>query len=408
MNIPPPSRLTSAKTTTALPVALNRFQKRLVYQLLETEYPSLVAVNKPLFIQLIVKDAAHQEEVKESRLLKTRQRIWKQTGFRWVAEALVGGDLFNLEPDCFVCITSSSTAIKTKCSVSEFADRLKRQLKSHRPVLVGHNLFTDLVYFCQCFFGPLPDRVECFQALVRSLFPVVMDTKYMATHDCGSINPSSSLSEINAALSNTKIPTTSKYHWRYQVKNKMKMQMNPAKAQISVVHPKHKKYSSSQIEHEAGYDSLLTAQIFIKLSAQLRDGGSPKLPTMEPHLEAAVSNRRRHRISSTARQPSVSGATSRESQGDTVDRPQQLRGYKTRFDLLSIDASEDSTDLAPDEPPINMEDQLEAAHKARAGLLIPRRDAEFWNKYGNTLRVFGTQERVCFVGSPAQAARLQK
>lgn len=112
------------------------------------------------------------------------------------------------------------------------------------------------------------------------------------------------------------------------------------------------------MDHEAGYDSLLTAQIFIKLSAQLRDGGASKY----------------YRAASTDRQP----------------RAKQWPSLRTRFDLLERAKTTDTFSSS-----IPAETSPQTKKKVETGQLIPRFDAKFWKIYGNRLRVFGTEERMC-------------
>ncbi|OJJ88427.1 uncharacterized protein ASPGLDRAFT_63316 [Aspergillus glaucus CBS 516.65] len=336
LNIPPPTRMNDPKPTGFFPTTLNRFQKRLVHQLIEAEFPSLVTVGKPAFIQILEFDEAREKAVREQRMRYQEERMMKQTGFRWIAEALAGGDLSNLDQGCFMGVMANSPA-GAGLSLKEFANRLKERLRTHRPVIVGHNLFTDLIYFYRCFFGPLPDRVEDFQAAAHEMFPVLMDTKYMATHDCGSINPISSLSEINDSLLKTSIPKMT-------------------------VHPQHSKYHDQKVDHEAGYDSLLTAQIFIKLSAQLRHGGTSKYLGTAPLTP----------------QP----AESTES-----------TNLRTRFDLLQCEETADTFGSS-----IPAATTPQTRKMVDNGELIPRFDAEFWKAYGNRLRVFGpsvVDSRVC-------------
>lgn len=192
-----------------MPSILNNFQKRLVHQLIEVEYPSLVTISRPDFIQIIDYDEDREKAVREQRMTRAQERAWKQIGFRWIVEALIGGDLSHLDPFCFGSIMNSSTAVELQVSLHEFSYKLQQRLKSHRPVLVGHNLFTDVVYLYRCFLGPLPDKLDQFQAIIHEMFPILMDTKYMATHDCGSIIPKSSLSEINDNLLHIKTPKIS-------------------------------------------------------------------------------------------------------------------------------------------------------------------------------------------------------
>lgn len=391
LNIPPPTRLGVSQSSKSLPSALNRFQKRLVHQLIEVEYPSLVAISRPDFIQIIDYNEERERSVREQRVKKIQERTWKQTGFRWVAEALAGGDLTNLHSGYFIGIMASSAAVEPKYPLNEFSDKLKQRLKEHRPVLVGHNIFSDLIYFCRCFFGPLPSKVEEFQSMAHELFPVLMDTKYMATHNCGSINPRSSLSELNENLAKKAIPKIS-------------------------IHPQHSKYTTQKIDHEAGYDSLLTAQVFIRLSAQLREGGVEPLQQkstkdaqdtsylQQTYREVAPDAYAEGRLQPTSGSAQKAFEQKPRPISTESPKPPMSRVLETRFDLLEIEEAIDEVDS---NIPINDRrlslgptDSVEVMQKAVNGELIPRLGAEFWKVYGNKLRVFGTLERVCVMGAP--------
>jgi poly(A)-specific ribonuclease len=390
LNIPPPTRLGVSQSSKSLPSALNRFQKRLVHQLIEVEYPSLVTISRPDFIQIIDYDEERERSVREQRVTRVRERTWKQTGFRWVAEALAGGDLTNLDSGYFIGIMASSAAVEPKYPLNEFSDKLKQRLKEHRPVLVGHNLFSDLIYFYRCFFGPLPSKVEEFQSMAHELFPVLMDTKYMATHNCGSINPTSSLSELNENLAKKAIPKIS-------------------------IHPQHSKYITQKIEHEAGYDSLLTAQVFIRLSAQLRDGGVdlPQQKSTKGAQDTSNLQQTYQEVASDAyaegRLQTTSGSAQKtfeqKSRPSSTGSPKAptTRVLGTRFDLLEIEEAIDEVDsnIPIDDRRLSLgpTDSVEVMQKAASGELIPRLGAEFWKVYGNKLRVFGTLERVCVMGA---------
>ncbi|PKX99583.1 CAF1 family ribonuclease [Aspergillus novofumigatus IBT 16806] len=390
LNIPPPTRLGVSQSSKSLPSALNRFQKRLVHQLIEVEYPSLVTISRPDFIQIIDYNEERERSVREQRVTRVRERAWKQTGFRWVAEALAGGDLTNLDSGYLIGIMASSAAVESKYPLNEFSDKLKQRLKEHRPVLVGHNLFSDLIYFCRCFFGPLPSKVEEFQSMAHELFPVLMDTKYMATHNCGSINPRSSLSELNENLAKKAIPKIS-------------------------IHPQHSKYTTQKIEHEAGYDSLLTAQVFIRLSAQLR-GGGVDLPQQKSTKGAQDTSNLQQTYQEVASDAYTEGrlqTTSGSAQKtfEQKPRPSSTGSPKapttgvlgTRFDLLEIEEAIDevNSNIPIDDRRLSLgpTDSVEVMEKAANGELIPRLGAEFWKVYGNKLRVFGTLERVCVMGA---------
>lgn len=197
-----------------MPKTLSKMHKMLVYSLIESEYPALAARSHPSFMTIEPSHPERDKKAQEARLEGKKARIQQHVGFRWIVEALVGGDLTGIEDWTFKR-TLDNKAVRpryTPDTPQELSMRVKQRLVEHRPILVGHNIFTDLVYFCRCFFGPLPDTVEEFQVMVHDLFPVIVDTKYLATHDCGSVNPPSSLVELNEDLShlwNPKIGTRS-------------------------------------------------------------------------------------------------------------------------------------------------------------------------------------------------------
>lgn len=383
-------------------MTLNSFQKRLVHQLIEVEYPSLVSIGKPTFVQIIAYNKDRENAIKEERVRRIQQRIQKQTGFRWVAEALAGGDLSDLEPGCFMGIMLNAGSVESKYPLNEFAERLKQKLKDHRPVLVGHNLFIDLVYFCRCFLGPLPDSVGDFKTMIHDLFPMLMDTKYLATHDCGSITPKSSLPEINDKLSSVKIPQISK-----QAIGPSLRILKDRLTFGSEIHPHHSKYNNRKIEHEAGYDSLLTAQIFVKLSAQLRDGGISK-HTVEKGEYTVSSGGPDLTVPHTKRRSGAVPPEPKPAGQRTQKQYAKVRGLRTRFDLLEVQEPDEVTEHSPEEAKVSLQDDgsEEIALKVKRGELIPRLDAEFWKVYGNRLRVFGTVERVCIISrEPPRVAR---
>ncbi|RAQ73492.1 CAF1 family ribonuclease [Aspergillus flavus] len=367
LNIPPPRRYTASPKPKIMPSVLNNFQKRLVHQLIEVEYPSLVTISRPAFIQVIDYDEDREKAIQEQRMARARERVWKQIGFRWIVEALSGGDLSHLDPFCFGSIMNSSTVVEPQVSLHGFSEKLQQRLRTHRPVLVGHNLFTDVVYLYRCFFGPLPDKLEEFQAIVHHMFPILMDTKYMATHDCGSITPKSSLSEINDNLLHIKTPKIS-------------------------VHEQHSKYNSQRIDHEAGYDSLLTAQIFIKLSAQLRDGGISKFP--DPVELKGQSDTMGLNNTTLAVPESLKGSVEKESAArkKPLKTPTSTK-LGTRFDALDVEEINDRVESMALKSR-KSSSSVDVTRKVANGELIPRYGAEFWKVYGNKLRVFGTEERV--------------
>jgi poly(A)-specific ribonuclease len=109
---------------------------------------------------------------------------------------MVGGDLSGLDPNDFLTYVEGRQE-----EVVEEVKALKALLENKRTVLVGHNIFMDLMYFYKCFFGTLPARVEDFQRIIHNLFPSIIDTKFLATYNLD--NPAmanSSLEQLNVEL----------------------------------------------------------------------------------------------------------------------------------------------------------------------------------------------------------------
>lgn len=185
-----------------LPNDLTKTQKWLVHNLIKAEYPGLKSRGMPTYIQIEQRNGGVMEY--EARIRESNMRVRKHVGFRWIAEALAGGDLSALEPSTFDGFLGDVQ--HPSITAKSLSERLKRRLKENRPILVGHNSFTDMVFFYKCFLGPLPDKVEDFISLIHQTFPLMMDTKYLATQDCDAMNPSSSLEELNKTLAKIKIP----------------------------------------------------------------------------------------------------------------------------------------------------------------------------------------------------------
>ncbi|CBF78697.1 CAF1 family ribonuclease [Aspergillus nidulans FGSC A4] len=152
LKIPPPSRQKETQTLDSVPSILNRFQKRLVHQVVEVEYPDFVTIGRPGFVQIIDYDEKREVAVRDKRVQWCQKRVRKQTGFRWIAEALAWGDLTHLSTNYFPGVRGNTASTEQGKSLQEFVENFKARLKAHRPILVGHNLFTDLVYFFRCFF----------------------------------------------------------------------------------------------------------------------------------------------------------------------------------------------------------------------------------------------------------------
>jgi poly(A)-specific ribonuclease len=184
---------------------LTGFDKKLVHQLLRAEFPGLIASSRSSGMVITQIDHAREKQLAEARARKSNDYINIQIGFRWVAEALCGGSINSIN---LKSLAVDEEGNRTNFDFYESSRRhsdIIRKLEARKPTLVGHNAFGDLIYLYQNFLGDLPDTVEAFGSLVRGMFPIVVDTKYMATHGFGSIT-SSSLDQIVSTLENETQP----------------------------------------------------------------------------------------------------------------------------------------------------------------------------------------------------------
>ena len=180
----------------------------------------MVSVSKSDIIQLYPFDQQREDAVLQRKMARYESDLARQVGIRWLAEAMcpdidkvlpkervppfASGNLEALKSLTYPPI--EMTEERQEAHALRFG-QLCNTLKEKRTVLVGHNLFLDLIYFYTFFFGPLPDRVEGFQKTIAQLFPLVFDTKYLADK----INDNSplyrsSLQEIDQELSKLPLP----------------------------------------------------------------------------------------------------------------------------------------------------------------------------------------------------------
>lgn len=191
---------------------LSRFERRLVHQLVRAEFPSFVTVPFKGNIRILHFDKEREDRFEANRLKDARESINRQTGFRWIIEALAGNPPTHLDVKQFAVnpATGEPAFVNLDTLKDKYWEAQRLSLRK-KTVLVGHNMFLDLIYLYKTFIGPLPDHVDEFIALIHDLFPLIVDTKYMATHNCGDINPRSSLEEIAEQLALEPYPNIRKF-----------------------------------------------------------------------------------------------------------------------------------------------------------------------------------------------------
>ncbi|KAI4260993.1 MAG: hypothetical protein L6R42_003796, partial [Xanthoria sp. 1 TBL-2021] len=354
---------------------LNSFQRLLVHQYVRTEHPDLTTTSRQGFIQITARNQGRQDAEKQYRTKTFEERLARQVGLRWLVEAIQGADLSAINPDSF-CSTNGSK----KDSVTSKFDDVRNRLRGHSTVLVGHNLFLDLIYLYACFFGPLPDRVEDFQRIIHDLFPRIIDTKYLATHD----NPDMAAFNLE------------------QLDRMLHPQAQPVIG--------HSKYSAAfDSTHEAGFDSFMTARLLLRSSVSIEASGkyieelpSPAEDAFYTPLEGEGDdlidfNDASEQLEAVDRTSSES--SSRPSSGVATSRT--TFSHVTKFDLLGDLSDEiDPFTLRPRAPAAEVEPKPEPEPKIdnETGRRLPAWESDFWKVYGNKLQVNGTMEGVCNLG----------
>lgn len=151
-------------------------------------------------------------------------------GLRWIFEALSGGSLEGINPSWFCDPNNEDPETELLLKKKELADVVQK-LKIKQHTIVGHNLFTDLAFIYRTFVGKLPRTVKHFQEDIHEIFPLVIDTKFLATHGDGQMQLRTNLKELLVPFKKIHTP-------------------------LIVLHEKHTSYGSTHgKEHEAGFDS---------------------------------------------------------------------------------------------------------------------------------------------------------
>ncbi|KAI6914326.1 CAF1-domain-containing protein [Hortaea werneckii] len=359
---------------------LSRFERRLVHQLVRAEYPDFVTVSRHTYIQIVPFDKAREERIAAQRRRELEERINRQKGFRWIVEALLGSDLSKL--DLREVAKSPVTGEAVFADMDEYRAQFNRAcglLRGNPRVLVGHNCFLDLVYVYRTFIGELPPTVVEFQQKLHALWPTIVDTKYMSTHNCGDINPVSSLEQIATQLSD-------------QAEPKLELDEH------------HRAYEKEERFHEAGYDSFLTAQIAVRLSSKLEKAGAYIDADSQKTTSGITNGMNGMKLTnddSASRKPAIDAKPDGNTLNPTADgfTPSVVGAKWKRVGDPTVAGTQGVNDPFQYNPhDLRHYHEDPTLEQGFAGGM-PLRGSDFWRVYGNKLRVFGTEEGVCVLDS---------
>jgi len=126
-----------------------------------------------------------------------------------------------------------------------FAKVISLLSNSHKLV-VGHNMYLDLLHVIHQFIFPLPKEYKEFKRLVQTVFPIIIDTKHMASSALLSnvVSSSTSLGDLYETLTRL---------------NQPKLDIQHADEFVRYV-------DGTTYLHEAGYDAYLTGCCFLLMT----------------------------------------------------------------------------------------------------------------------------------------------
>ena len=142
-----------------------------------------------------------------------------------------------------------------------------KMISQSGKLVVGHNMFLDLIHVIEQFLFPLPEQFEDFKATISAIFPRLVDTKVMAnTQPFRDLIPSSMLADL--------------------VKNVSKKPFQKVAVQFD------KGFSdygdSDEKPHEAGYDAYITGLAFLSMANYLGSFQEPPKINITPDSSLVV------------------------------------------------------------------------------------------------------------------------
>ncbi len=115
----------------------------------------------------------------------------------------------------------------------------QNRIQKRRPVIIGHNPFLDLCFIQETFLQPLPADSMTFRKEIHQLFPKIIDTKYLASHL--GFQAGKNLEQLYKAVSEDPL--------------------------FIIPEPGFDAQNGSA--HNAGFDSWMTAAVFVSLARKM-------------------------------------------------------------------------------------------------------------------------------------------
>ncbi len=240
----------------------NTFLRRSIYEAIERDYPYLVLEKHNNDQIRVWRLTAEEKERRNHRLLVEgynklmQEKIGAQRVFLALTKACNGQPILNRAEQGLL-------AANAKEAMADFTPG--RCISDRKIPLVVHNGLMDLLFLMTHFHAPkLPDDwVDC-KSLIHSHFPVIYDTKIMATDYCSEDNYSSRTRLDDIYLK----AVASHPHWKNRI-----FRLNGQSQQ-------------DEQSHDAAYDAYMTGVAFCALSYSIQD--QCKIPAVETSSKFAL------------------------------------------------------------------------------------------------------------------------
>lgn len=235
-----------------IPASLNAYQRRLVHQIIQNEYPTMKSQGMGHFIQVTNPTSDQSASMAQLEEEQRERDLSRAIGFRWVIDGIIGRDLSKIPEDYLMpALKDTDGSTNMELTVKSLLQDLNTKLQARRKVLIGHNCMVDVMFLYRMTVGDLPPTVEEFRDKLHDLFPAIIDTKYIS--NCFSEKYGRlSLGEVERDLSHD---------------DSLPMIHTPAS---------FSRYAQTAFLHEAGYDSYITAKVAIQMSSMLHVNGSAR------------------------------------------------------------------------------------------------------------------------------------
>jgi poly(A)-specific ribonuclease len=228
--------------------ACNRFLRRALYETIELEYPALILENAGSEYRDQIRVWRLSEEEKVQRKERLAREAWEtlvmNVGFTRVFLALSNANTGLKQVN--------STILASSVEQVDVSAKVEFEPMGRRVPIICHNGLMDILFLMTHFVShKLPEKYQDAKAMIHETFPLVYDTKILAT-EC---------SDQRTVGDNTVLGTL----FDRFVMNDLEFLMD---RNFEVVNASG---SDPDQKHEASYDAFMTGAVFVALARRIQE-----------------------------------------------------------------------------------------------------------------------------------------